>query len=106
MRRQTLAIAISAPVLPAEIAQSASPRLTASTARHIDETRRPWRNAWLGLSVIFTATLQWITLAFVASLECFARIGAISFSSPNSRNLVSGLRSSAIAAAGTTTLGP
>ncbi len=43
MRRQTFAIAISAPVLPAETAQSASPRLTASIARHIEETRRPWR---------------------------------------------------------------
>ena len=39
--RQTFAIAISAPVLPAETAQSASPRFTASIARHIDETRRP-----------------------------------------------------------------
>ncbi len=41
MCRQTLAIAISAPVLPAETAQSASPRLIASMAFHIDDTRRP-----------------------------------------------------------------
>ncbi len=37
VRRQTLAIAISAPVLPAETAQSASPFFTASIACHIDD---------------------------------------------------------------------
>ena len=55
--RQNFAIAISAPVLPAETAQSAAPDFTASIACHIDETRRPVRSAWLGLSVILTATL-------------------------------------------------
>ena len=54
--RQNFAIAISAPVLPAETAQSASPVFTASIACHIEETRRPARKAWLGLSVILTAT--------------------------------------------------
>ena len=58
VRRQTLAIAISAPVLPAETAQSASPFFTASIACHIDDVRRPARRAWLGLSVILTATSQ------------------------------------------------
>ena len=43
--RQNFAIAINAPVLPAETAQSASPDFTASTACHIDETRRPVRRA-------------------------------------------------------------
>ena len=58
VRRQTLAIAISAPVLPAETAQSASPFFTASIACHIEDVRRPARSAWLGLSVILTATSQ------------------------------------------------
>ena len=56
VRRQTFAIAIKAPVLPAETATSASPFLTASIAIHIDDVRRPERRAWLGLSSIFTAT--------------------------------------------------
>ena len=54
--RQNFAIAIRAPVVPAETAQSAEPFLIASIACHIEETRRPARNAWLGLSVILTAT--------------------------------------------------
>ena len=70
VRRQTLAIAISAPVLPAETAQSASPFLTASIACHIEEARRPDRSAWLGLSVILTATSQWTT----RDLRCERRI--------------------------------
>ena len=37
MCRQNFAIAISAPVLPAETAQSASPFFTASIASHIDD---------------------------------------------------------------------
>ena len=41
MRRQIFDMAISAPVLPAETATSASPFFTASTAIHIEETRRP-----------------------------------------------------------------
>ena len=67
MCRQTLAIAIRAPVLPAETAQSASPFFTASIARHIEEVRRPDRSAWLGLSVILIATSQWTTVALAAS---------------------------------------
>ena len=54
--RQNFAIAIRAPVLPAETAQSAAPVFTASIACHIDETRLPARKAWLGLSLILTAT--------------------------------------------------
>ena len=50
------AIAISAPVLPAETATSASPFFTASMARHMDDFQRPWRSATLGLSSIFTTT--------------------------------------------------
>ena len=63
----TLAIAISAPVLPAETAQSASLIRTASMARHMDETRRPWRSAWLGLSSIRTTTSVCTTVLAAAS---------------------------------------
>ena len=56
VRRLNLAIAISAPVLPADTATSASPFFTASMASHIDDFQRPLRSAWLGLSSILTAT--------------------------------------------------
>ena len=59
VRRQNFAIAISAPVLPADTQTSASPFLTASIAFHIDDFQRPWRSAWLGLSSIRTAISQW-----------------------------------------------
>ena len=49
--RWTLAIAISAPVLPAETATSASPRFTASIASPIEEFFAA-RSAWLGLSCL------------------------------------------------------
>ena len=55
------AIAISAPVLPAETATSASPFFTASIASHIDEVLRPRRSAWLGLSCMLTVTSVWTT---------------------------------------------
>ncbi len=58
VRRQNFDIAISAPVLPAEMQASASPALTASIAFHIEDFQRPWRSAWLGLSSIRTATSQ------------------------------------------------
>ena len=60
VRRQKRAIAISAPVLPAEIATSASPFFTASMASHIEEVLRPRRSAWLGLSSMLTATSVWM----------------------------------------------
>jgi len=82
MCRQIFAIAIKAPVLPAEMAQSASSSFTASIARHIDETRRPERSAWLGLSVILIATSQWRSSDRAASLGCCRRIGASSSSRP------------------------
>src|SRR6516165_9920107 len=51
---------MSAPVLPADTATSASPFFTASIASHIDEVLRPRRRAWLGLSFILTATSVWM----------------------------------------------
>ncbi len=56
VRRQIFAMAIRAPVLPAETATSASPLFTASIAIHIEETRRPERRAWLGFSSMRTDT--------------------------------------------------
>jgi hypothetical protein len=67
VRRQNFAIAISAPVLPAETQTSASWDLTASIAFHIDDFQRPWRKAWLGLSSIRTATSQGKKVATDAS---------------------------------------
>ena len=61
VRRLILAIAISAPVLPAETATSALPFFTASIASHIEDFERPCRRAWLGLSSILTATSVWMT---------------------------------------------
>ena len=51
-RRQKVAMAISAPVLPPEIATSASPSFTDWMAFHIDELPRPLRRAWEGFSSI------------------------------------------------------
>ena len=56
VRRLNFAIAIRAPVLPAETATSASPFFTASIASHIEDFQRPWRSAWLGLASIRTTT--------------------------------------------------
>ena len=46
-------IAISAPVLPAETATSASPSFTHSMVCHM-EVSRPRRSTWLGLSSMLT----------------------------------------------------
>ena len=75
MRRQNRAIAISAPVLPAETATSASPFFTASIASHIDEVLRPRRSAWLGLSCMLTATSVWMTRETAFSAGCLASCG-------------------------------
>ena len=66
--RLNLAIAISAPVLPADTATSASPFLTASMASHIEDFQRPLRSAWLGLSSIRTATS--VCTSRQAALSC------------------------------------
>ncbi len=58
MRRQNFDMAISAPVLPAETATSASPFATASIASHMEDFPRPRRNAWLGFSSMATAISQ------------------------------------------------
>ena len=50
-----IAMAISAPVLPAETAASARPSRTASSASHMLDFQRPLRSAWLGFSSMATA---------------------------------------------------
>ncbi len=95
------AIAISAPVLPAETATSASPFFTASMASHIDDFQRPWRSAWLGLSSMRMATSVWTTreraLQPRQAVEQRARSRRLS---PNSMNSMSGWRVSEMSAPG------
>ena len=91
VRRQIFDMAISAPVLPAETAQSAAPLRTASIAIHIEEWRRPARKAWLGLSAMPTATLVWRTSVAAFSRGCAFSKGAIFASSPNIRNSIVGI---------------
>ena len=106
IRRLNLAIAISAPVLPADTATSASPFLTASMASHIDDFQRPLRSAWLGLSSMRTATSVCTSRQASLSCGCAASSGSILAWSPNRMKLASGCCASARAAPGTTTEGP
>ncbi len=106
VRRQILAMAMRAPVLPAETTTSARPVFTASIAIHIEEVRRPARRAWLGLSSIRTATVVWSTSDAAASAGSRSSSGRIWASSPTSRNRVAGRSRRARAAPGTTTEGP
>jgi hypothetical protein len=59
--RTSLAIAMRAPVLPADTVKSASPFCTASMDSHMLEPR-PRRTAWLGLSCISTWVSAWMIL--------------------------------------------
>ena len=104
--RWNRAIAISAPVLPAETATSASPFFTASIASHIDEFLRPRRSAWLGLSCMLTVTSVWTTREAAFSAGCLASCSSISLLSPYSRNSLSGCRFKEMAAPGMTTDAP
>ena len=106
VRRLNFAIAISAPVLPAETATSASPFFTASMASHIDDFQRPLRSAWLGLSSIRTATSVWTSRETAFSRGWAASSGSITGWSPNRMNSMSGCRASDSSAPGTTTDGP
>ena len=74
--RLNFAIAISAPVLPADTATSASPFFTASMASHIDDFQRPLRSAWLGLSSIWTTTSLWTSREAACSRGRAASSGA------------------------------
>ena len=104
--RQTLDMAISAPVLPADTQASASPSRTAWTAIHMDDFQRPIRRAWLGLSSIAIVRSEWRSSTAPSSFGCWPRSGLRTASSPTMRNFIAGWRSSASAAPGTTTAGP
>jgi hypothetical protein len=106
MRRQIFAMAIRAPVLPAEIATSASPFFTASTASHIEDLRRPARNAWLGLSPILTATSVCLMAETAARPLSAATSGFTRFSSPTNKKFMSGWRANVRMAPATITSGP
>ncbi len=62
MRKPNFAIAMSAPVLPADTTQSASPDATASIASRIDE-RRPVRSATEGRASSVTISSVWWIVA-------------------------------------------
>ena len=106
VRRQNFAMAISAPVLPAETTTSASSFFTDSMARHMDDFHRPWRRAWLGLSSIRTATSACWKVETALSCGCWSSSGRQSDSWPWITNWLSGWRTRASAAPGMTTEGP
>ncbi len=98
-------IAISAPVLPAEIATSASLVFTESMARHI-EVLRPRRSARLGFSSMRTRSGAWRMVTRSSSLARLANSALSSVSSPWRMNLTVGWRRTERASAATTTPGP
>ena len=106
VRRQNLAMAIRAPVLPAETQTVASPVFTDSIAFHIEDFQRPARSAWLGLSSMRTTTSEWTMRAAAASWGWGSSRAVSRASSPCSRKRSSGRRLSAIAAPGITMSGP
>ena len=106
MCRQIFAMAIKAPVLPAETATSASFFFTASRASHIDDVRRPVRNATLGLASIRTETSVCRKDDTAESPGSASRSGRILAASPKNTNSMSGRCCSARAAPGTITSGP
>ena len=84
-----LAMAISAPVLPAETAAAASPSLTALMARRM-LVLRPWRSAVEGLASPATASGVCRTAALCRSCGWLASSGSSRCASPNRRNARSG----------------
>src|SRR3954452_4602214 len=104
--RLNFAMAISAPVLPADTATSASPFFTASSASHIEDFHRPCRSAWLGFASILTTVSVCTMREAALSRSPFSTSGRMTFWSPKKMNSASGWRASARSAPGTTTLGP
>ncbi len=86
-----LAMAMRAPVLPAETTPSARPSSTASMARRILELR-PLRSATDGRSPSLTTSSQWTTVATGLSRFMRSSSGRISPSRPNSRKSTCGKR--------------
>ena len=102
--RTNFAMAMSAPVLPADTTPRALPSCTALIARRMDEPR-PDLSAIDGFSSLRTTSSQWVSRA--TSLRRFmpARSGATSDSRPKNRKSTSGCRWRAILAPRTTTWG-
>ena len=84
-----LAIAIRAPVLPADTTPSASPSRTASIASRMLDFL-PWRSAWDGLSSSVIISSVWSIAIVLRSLGMRFSSGEILRSSPNSRNRTPG----------------
>ena len=105
VRSASLAIAISAPVLPPETQALASPSFTAAIARPI-ELVLARRIAWLGLSSPAMTSSQWTISETAASAGRPASSARIAASSPNSRKDRSSRRSKASAAPAIITAGP
>ena len=97
MRSEIFAIAISAPVLPAETTPAAWPSRTASMARRMLDCR-PWRNATDGFMSFGTVSSVCRIVQRLASLWLFFSSGASRASSPNSRYWTSGKRLQAMLA--------
>ena len=91
VRSTIFAIAISAPVLPAETIAAASPLWTASMARRMEDLR-PARSAWLGLSSIFTSVSAWRTVLTALKPGSRSIIGLRRCSSPKNRKCAVGNR--------------
>ena len=105
--RQIFAIAMSAPVLPAETAASASPSRTAWIASHMEDLQPPGAHRLARLVVhahrdVGVAELDRVLEARASPREA----GRIAVSSPKMRKRRPGWRSRASAAPGTTTAGP
>ena len=81
-RRQKVAIAINAPVLPPEMATSASTSLTDCSAAHIEELPLPLRRAWEGFSSIEMTLSQWTTRLTGLSSGNLSSSGVMSASRP------------------------
>ena len=62
--------------------------LTASIASHIEDLRRPWRSAWLGLSSIRTAISACTMREADCSAGCLATSGSTCALLPKNRNVV------------------
>ncbi len=102
--RQNFAIAINAPVLPADTTQEASPSWTASMARRMLEFR-PDLIAVEGRSLLPILSSVWRTVVTADSAGCLASKGRRLASSPHMRKWTSGMRSRASAAPATTMSG-
>ena len=92
-RRISFDMAISAPVLPAETATSASPFCTASSASHM-LVPLPRRSAWLGLSFMATTSVGVDDARLGGERGMLVELGAMRASSPKKMKLSAGWRSS------------